>query len=390
MPQTACPFCFHRIDSGALAYQCTGAGVRPCTFEADKDRVRLTGNQDESFRTFRPADRSGNAVCPECGGPARRRACPECHTVLPIEFVGSKSPLIGLIGAKGSGKTVFMTVLVKHLREVVGQRFRAAVTLATDNVDGSRGMEEYKKLRENALFEGKALPRGTEANAVVRRSPLVIRWQQPVRGLMGRETAESTILSLVDSAGEDIGGLATAFTLTYLSAADSLMITLDPFTIPGARASLHLPPDAIKSTDGAPLEVLTRLTELLRTEHGVKPKKRIKVPVALVFTKIDAFFPQLEADSPLRQASSNSGAYDNAGGQEVHEHMRALLARWNAADIDTHLKLNYDNFRYFAVSALGAEPDYAGGRVAAGGVQPHRVDDPVLWLMAKAGKVPSA
>jgi hypothetical protein len=135
--------------------------------------------------------------------------------------------------------------------------------------------------------------------------------------------------------------------------------------------------------------VLSRITELLRVEHGVKPKKRIKIPLALVFTKIDAFFPQLEADSPLRQEPSNRGSYDDPAGQEVHEHMRALLARWNASDLDTHVKLNYDNFRYFGVSALGAEPDYASGRLAPGGVHPHRVDDPVLWLMAKAGKVPS-
>ena len=50
------------------------------------------------------------------------RACPQCHTALPIDFVDSESPMIGLVGAKGSGKTVLMTVLVKQLREVVGLR----------------------------------------------------------------------------------------------------------------------------------------------------------------------------------------------------------------------------------------------------------------------------
>ena len=59
-------------------------------------------------------------------------------------------------------------------------------------------------------------------------------------------------------------------------------------------------------------------------------------------------------------------------------------------DIDRHMRQNYGDYRYFAVSALGAEPDYTTGQVAAGGVQPHRVEDPVLWLMAKAGTVKSA
>jgi ABC-type dipeptide/oligopeptide/nickel transport system ATPase component len=295
--------------------------------------------------------------------------------------------MIGLVGAKGSGKTVLMTVLVKQLREVVGQRFGAAVMVATDNPDGSRGLTDYRENREEPLYSGRRLPPGTQQNVAARRSPVVLRWQQPVKGLLGRTGVQSTIMSFVDTAGEDLGDLDTAFTLSYLSAADSLMVALDPFTVPGARAWLNLPPGAVKSNDGAPLEVLSRLTELLRTEHSVKTRKRIRIPVAVVFTKMDAFFGQLDRHSPLMQASSSSPAYDESAGQEMHEHMRALLSKWGAADIDTHLSLNYDTFRYFAVSALGAEPDYSSGRLAAGGVQPHRVDDPVLWLLAKAGKV---
>ena len=44
----------------------------------------------------------------------------------------------------------------------------------------------------------------------------------------------------------------------------------------------------------------------------------------------------------------------------------------------------------FGVSALGAEPDYSSYTVAPGGVQPHRVEDPVLWLLSKSGTVPTA
>lgn len=62
---------------------------------------------------------------------------------------------------------------------------------------------------------------------------------------------------------------------------------------------------------------------------------------------------------------------------------------WEASDIDVHLRLNYSDFQYFAVSALGAEPDYDQGRVDPGGVRPHRVEDPILWLLAKENKVAS-
>ena len=49
--------------------------------------------------------------------------------------------------------------------------------------------------------------------------------------------------------------------------------------------------------------------------------------------------------------------------------MLALMHQWNAQDIDTHVRLNYTEYRYFGVSALGAEPDYENFTVAAGGVQ---------------------
>ena len=132
MPSTVCPFCFRRIDSSHLAYQCAGRGNIDCKREEDEVRKRLTGSAQETYPTFMPAPgRNGSTDCPTCGGPARRRACPECHTALPIDFVDSRSPMIGLVGAKGSGKTVLMTVLVKHLREVIGRRFGADIRIAT-------------------------------------------------------------------------------------------------------------------------------------------------------------------------------------------------------------------------------------------------------------------
>ena len=136
------------------------------------------------------------------------------------------------------------------------------------------------------------------------------------------------------------------------------MITLDPFALPGARARLHLPSEAVQVGDDVPLDVVSRITELLRTEHQVKNKRKIKLPVALVFTKIDAFYAGLDRQNPIMAQPPGLPAYEDADGRTVHEHMLALMREWNAADIDTHMRLNYSDYRYFGVSALGAEPDY--------------------------------
>jgi hypothetical protein len=391
MPTTVCPFCFREIDSSRLAYQCAGRGNVECKREEDETRRRLTGSQQETYPTFLPeGGRSASTNCPTCGGPAKRRACPQCHTALPIDFVDSKSPMIGLVGAKGSGKTVLMTVLVKQLREVVGLRFGADIRIATDNPDGHQGLSDYQANRETPLYTQGTLPIGTQAQGSATRprtTPVVLRWRQESARLMRGQALRSTMLSFVDTAGEDLNDQETTFTLEYLSVCDALMITIDPFALPGARARLNLPEQAIQVEDDTPLAVVSRITELLRTEHRVKTKKRIKLPVAIVFTKVDAFYPGLDRNNPIMARPPGVPAYQEADGQAVHEHMLALMHEWNAADIDTHMRLNYSDYRYFGVSALGAEPDYKSFAVAPGGVQPHRVEDPVLWLLSKTGTV---
>ena len=388
---TVCPFCFQRIDPSRLWFQCLGRGNTECKKSVDEARNKLTKSARETYPTFPPPEKvTGPGKCPECGGKTNLRACPECHTALPSDFADSKSPMLGLVGSKGSGKTVLMTVLVKQLKDVVGKRYDAAIRLATDNPDGHQGLSDYQANREAPLYKERVLPPTTNALAARgHAAPLLLRWQQET-SRMGRASVRSTLLSFIDTAGEDLNDVSTTLTLQYLSVCDGLIVVLDPFALPGARARLQLPDAAINVDDDAPLDVVANITEMLKVEHNIKKRKKISIPVAVVFTKIDAFFPTLDRGNPLMTGTPAMPGYSNTDGQAVHEHMLALLRDWNAQDIDTHMRLNYADFRYFGVSALGAEPDYETKTVAAGGVRPHRVEDPVLWLLSKSGTVRSA
>lgn len=388
-----CPFCFQRINLSRLWFQCVGRGNVECKKEPDPQRQKLTKSTLETYCSFPPPEGvNENGKCPTCGGRTNLRACPECHTPLPADFAESRSPMIGLVGSKGSGKTVLMTVLVKQLRDRIGKVFDADIMLATDNPDGHQGVSDYQANRETPLFKGGQLPPPTSALGTTTRqhsAPVLLSWRQETR-FMGRTSIRSTMLSFVDAAGEDLGSVTSAFTLQYLSVCDGLIVILDPFALPGARATLNLPNAAVKVDEGVPLQVVNNLTQTLRIEHNLKKKQKVSIPVAVVFTKIDAFFPTLDRGNPLMTTAPAAPVYAAADGEAVHEHMLALMHGWNAQDIDTHMRLNYSNFRYFGVSALGAEPDYEQGNVAAGGVRPHRVEDPVLWLLAKTGTVRSA
>lgn len=392
MATVPCPYCYHGIDSSALAFQCRGIGapgVDGCRRAKDPERERRTGFVDEVLPTFLPesrwARRRDEAECPRCSGTTRVRACPVCHTPLPRAFVGSRSPMVGLVGGKGAGKTVYLTVLNQQLRTEVRRRFDADIRLVGDRQTGETSTKAYLERYENALFDHRQLFESTRAADGGRKEPLVLEWRQPRRSF-GRERLQSTLLSFYDTAGEDLTSQATVHTQAYLGSAAGMIVLLDPWQLPGVRDHLDVPDAAVTGADG-PLDVLTRVTELLAVNSATDRRGRVTTPIAVAFAKIDALFPELDASGPLFHPGREGPGYDEDTGRAIHEYVGSLLASYGADDIDALLRHSYRDFRYFAVSALGEPPNYEGKKVHARGVRPFRVEEPLLWLLHRLGVI---
>lgn len=333
----------------------------------------------------RPFERPRQAACPHCGGLTGVRACPACHTPLSSTFAESRSPLVGMVGGKGAGKTVYLSVLHHELRTTVRRRFQADIRLTGDQQGGAGSPRQWLENYEEQLFTQGRLFEQTAGALNGLRTPVVIEWRQPTRRL-GIETFATTVLSFYDAAGEDLTSQDRVHTQAYLGVANGLVLLLDPWQLPGAMDHIDVPASVVRDAE-PPLEVLNRITELLRVSHQVKASRRVTVPLAVVFAKMDAFFPVLGGNHPLLAKPAVLPGYDESAGQDTHEHVRAMLHEYGADDIDAHLMHNYATFRYFAVSALGAEPDYASREVDAGGVQPFRVEEPLLWLLHGFGVI---
>jgi hypothetical protein len=376
---TPCPFCFNEIDSSSLGFLCANQGNVKCPKEVHPERQKITGSGAALGRYIEPSEgRKGVAICSQCQGETRRRACTVCRSPLSNDFVGTRSPMLGMVGSKGSGKTVLMTVMIQQLRKAIALRFNTDISIATDNPDGMQSITDYMKDREANLYKEGILPEGTPTYEASRRSPIVLRW---------RADRKSTLLAFLDSAGEDFNTQESTSGLKYLYACDYLIVALDPFSLPGARDQINLPKEAVQNADNVAIYALHKITEQLRTHRKLKASKKVSTPVAIVFTKIDAFFSVLEEGNPILRSAPDVDGYDEADGLAVHERIKALLREWDAWEIESHMSKDYENYRYFGVSALGEQPDYATSHVSVGGVRPHRVADPVLWLMSKAKMV---
>lgn len=397
---TACPYCYVSLDANKVAFRCSGRGLpgrRPCETISDQRRIEAFNDSTPVMPSIGPIDASGarmlspdgfsqidtlaksSATCQGCGGQSGVRMCPNCHTILPRSLDNS-SPMFGLVGVRSSGKTVLLSVLHKELIRTVARRFQASI----DTPGGSVGFaRELSNNEENMDRAGGVLPGQTQATGRTKKEPAVYEWKYTLKG-----KTRSTIFSFYDSAGEDISNQAAAMEQQYLSESSGVILLLDPFAFPENAAQAR---DKGITTDpkNTPEGALDGITYVLQTRHGVKNNKKIKVPLAVVVSKIDAFFDQIPANHPLRQAQSSQGVFDEAESQTIHDHMAALITQWGGSNLLRKLEENYESYRLIGVSALGAEPDYSSGTVNARGLLPHRVADPILWLLSNSGFIPT-
>ena len=97
----------------------------------------------------------------------------------------------------------------------------------------------------------------------------------------------------------------------------------------------------------------------------------------------------LKPQSALRRPDPEVAGFDESDGTDVHTEVARLLEDWEGGQkIDRFLRSNYRRYHYFGFSALGDRPT-ADGMVSEAGIQPHRVTDPFLWLLAELGVVPT-
>lgn len=384
----ACPYCYETFLPRQVMFRCHGRTSRlgkRCALRPDPVLEKRRGARGDLGPAFPPAGWAGGrtnmATCPDCGGETTYRICPLCHSQLPAQFGMISSRMIGMAGAKDSGKTVYMTVLLHELRNRVGAQYDVAVMGADDET-----LHRFTSRYEDKLYVQKHLfpttQRPGQRDGLV--DPLVFRFNSDPGGLRGGP--RPTLMSFFDNAGEVwLTQEDTDIDSRYLSCSDGILLLLDPLQMAGARELVA--PGTLLPGFGeryaSPEAVLTRVTNLLRSRNKGK-KGQIDTPVAVVFTKIDALWDTFELGSPLRSPQPAGARFDTTDSLNVHQQIRDLLKIWEGTQIDQLLRADYPRHRFFGVSSLGRPPT-ADNAVPARGIQPYRVADPVLWLLSEFG-----
>ncbi|MCL1811379.1 MAG: ATP/GTP-binding protein [Methanomassiliicoccaceae archaeon] len=395
-----CPFCFSSVDLKDIHYQCTNpACTKMFLRELDEKggRKYKSKNIEEEidiensiFLGKDPAGpspvttkyhimRHSSGTCDICKKPVYKRLCPSCHNPIPQGAEEEGSNVFVLLGPKGVGKSHYIAVLINQLRNSFSPEFGATMSPATDRTTLKYRDMYYKRLYE----EGRKLaPTQSFEESRESREPMIYY----LRFLEGDSPRVYT-LAFFDTAGEDLDSTGKMMGLnlnSFISRASGIVFLVDPLQIPYINTRIRM--DNKPPAGGNVANMLSDITNIIRTNNALKMKDQIQIPLAVVLTKADVLMkaPENDEESSILFGMNSSlyierekGKYDRTNFEqisaEIEEYMRRAVSKGFVQTVK-----EFKEHSYFAVSALGSNPT---GSVLSRGISPMRVEDPFIWLL---------
>ena len=382
---TKCPYCFTQLNPDLAAFACTGS----CQHIPDEVYSRYRGAQ-LSTKPFtvvrrpggRKAETPSRTTCRLCGTVTEMEVCLTCHHPLPSRWRQGRATCVALAGARSTGKTNYIAVIVQELREYVIAQNRPFAFVADSR-------DVYEKNLRQPLYEQRGILSATAAGAGSQMPPIILS--------LGASQGEPQFLVLRDVAGEDLERTDDSPHLSFLARASLIVFLFDPTAVPNVRDLLR---DLIPThqVGGDPSMVLEHVQRLKR---GGRPR------LAVTMAKLDTLWHigDLATGAPARpgevdvliSAMSNTGSSLRRAVRTtnkvlldqdrmlVHHEVRSLLMLLHATELVQLVEHDSEvaDFRYFALSALGHPPDASG--LSLHGISPYRVLDPLLWVLSLEG-----
>lgn len=375
-----CPFCFESFSAQDIQFRCLNPG---CTKrEPDEIYANARGLPSTLMGHIIAAKKRSFGVgvphtveCEDCKKESRTRLCPKCHFELSHDVGQIEQKILAIIGGSNTGKSHYIATLINRLQHEVGTNFNFSVSMIGDNTRERWNRDFYTPLFENKLVL--QATRTSTADSTV-KTPLMFRLT-----MQNGNRRRALNISFFDTAGEDMSSLkvdALSVEARYICKADGLIVLLDPLQIESIRQKLQM-----KATDfplrdamARPEFIVERLRELYESYYRLSGTKKIPIPVAFTFSKIDRLWPIVDPDSALHRPGDHFGMLDLLDVQSVSTEIGNYVQAWISSGFYNEIQFKFAKFRFFGVSSLGAEPD-ANKRLSS--VNSLRIEDPFLWLL---------
>ncbi|MFZ1220286.1 MAG: hypothetical protein WAO00_13405 [Chthoniobacterales bacterium] len=331
-----------------------------------------------------------SAYCPSCLEESTDMVCPVCHTKLPYLTGHYEELMLGIIGAKESGKSHYVAMLIELIRKQMTGDFNCTLSHANEVTPFRFRIDFHDHLFRNRRTIPATLP-GAQGGAV--KEPLIYylsfsgktsltRTMEVVtrrRATADHDITKVATLEFFDTAGEDLDSEDTMRRENrYIFKSRGLVLLLDPLQLDPVREQLEgKVPLPGKNTEND--EIVDRVMRLVRKANKLALNDKIKIPLAVAFSKCDAIESLISAGNVALRPSWSGGVFDLTDFSAVNREMERLIDYW-APGLVGKIKKNFKYYGFFAVSALGCAPNSDGN---VPDLKPLRVLDPYLWLLAK-------
>ena len=388
-----CPICWLKFDRGDVMH----VAVHDSLF----GDPLLGEEQMKRFHATRFNDR-GQAL-DECGIPCTEIACPHCRRTLAPGFFDEPHKIFSIVGAPQSGKSYYLTVLIKLLQTTLFRDF--GVVFRDADPTGNAPINEMKAHLFSAQNPAQAFLTKTQLEgAMYERLPRydrMVTLPKPfIYSLSGAESDdENCSIVFYDNAGEHFqpGQDSTNSPgAQHIASSDAIFFLFDPTINPDFRRSISGSEDPqFKSQvsdqqDIILAEIEVRIKKLL----GLGRREKVQTPLAIIIGKCDSWIDKIGSENlknPIVDGTLDVGAVE-ANSQLVRnlmeEHCPYVIA--NAERISSDVC-------YFAASAFGHTPvtfedDKGVSRIGPDPqkINPMYVEIPTLWALSRVrpGLVP--
>ncbi len=349
---TVCPHCHSK--SGLPEYFCPGSGC------GEIHRRLIPSSYGILYHTCNCGEKLPATFFLKRGELAAR--CSDCEQLLDRMHVESRKAFVPMFGGPAVGKSAYLfSAVCEFIDEKVPELGFSAAFLEP-------GTErEFRRIRQG-------LARGQTPAKTQEKLPRALNLK------LDRKQGSPWLLYLYDPAGEAFGeteGLVLHKFQEYLS---GLIFLVDPFAIPAVVREYGDRLPAVKAAlkpSELPIEdALSRILISLEENFGLKKTARVKVPMAVVINKIDAFDLERLIGKAAVAAHAGASSAPLDFDQARNDLVRRQLILWDQGDFVQQLENRFARVRYFTCSSLGRMPDQSHRSF-----EPREVLEPLMWIL---------
>jgi hypothetical protein len=385
-----CPVCWFRFDRG---------DVMNIAVHADLLGDPILG-EDKMLRFHATRFNDRNQAVDSMGISAPDSACPHCRRRLPPGFLDQKHHIFSIVGAPSSGKSYYLSVLIKVLQGVLFRKFALAFRDASpeDNaVLNDMRNHLFSASKPEDAYLSKTQLEGDLYEEFPRQGRMV-KLPKPFTFLVSSQKVPDDDFSIVfyDNAGEHFepgSNSADSPGAQHISVASGVFFLLDPLYNADFRGRIKASKDPqLQQQRNDQQDIILSESEVrIKQILGLATAERIATPMAIIVGKSDAWIEMLgpEPLMPLLDEQGEEAIILMSNIKSNSDRVRNLLMDVCPA-IVANAEAISSNVCYFAASPLGHPPikfNDVGGAERIGPdpqkLDPQRVEDATLWVLSQ-------